>query len=140
MHPDSTQTSAEEIGLHVEALRYAERWQEAVQLLRPVVADGSDAPRVIGILGGLAGRLGDREGAIEAAEKLRRLDRPYLFGGHTYRRACIAAVLGEQENAVALLRQAIAEGLEYGQFLHIEIDLEPLWDYPPFQELIEPKG
>jgi tetratricopeptide (TPR) repeat protein len=139
-HPGTTQPSMGDVGLHADALRYAERWQEAAQLLRPVVEDGSNAPRVIGVLGGLAGRLGDREGAMETSEKLRRLDDPHLFGGHTFRRACIAAVLGEREAAVALLRQAIAEGLGYGSYLHIEIDLEPLWDYPPFQELIAPKG
>jgi tetratricopeptide (TPR) repeat protein len=138
--PDSTRPSAKEIGLHVEALRYAERWQEAAELLRPVVAEGSGVPRVIGVLGGLRGRLGDREGALEASEKLRQLDDPHLFGGHTYRRACITAVLGQREEAVALLRQAFAEGIAHGQGIHIEIDLEPLWDYPPFEELIEPKG
>jgi tetratricopeptide (TPR) repeat protein len=138
--PDTTRPSGEETGMLVDALRYAERWQEAAQLLRPVVADGSDTPRVIGVLGGLEGRLGDREGALEASEKLRRLDDSHLFGGHTYRRACIAAVLGDRDQAMALLRQAIAEGLGYGSFLHTEIDLEPLWDYPPFEELIEPKG
>jgi tetratricopeptide (TPR) repeat protein/TolB-like protein len=138
--PDSTRPSVGQVGLHADALRYAERWKEAAQLLRPVVADGSDAPRVIGMLGGLEGRLGDREGALEASEKLRRLDEQHLFGGNTFRRACIAAVLGEREDATALLRQAIAEGLGYGWFLHTEIDLETLWGYPPFQELMEPKG
>jgi len=138
--PDKTRPSGARIGLHADALRHAERWQEASQLLRPVVASGSNAPKVIGVLGGLAGRLGDREGAADALEVLRRLEDPYLFGGNTYRRACLAAVLGEREKAMALLRQSIAEGVGYHYHLHIEIDLESLWDYPPFEELIEPKG
>ena len=105
-----------------------------------VVRDDPDAPAVIGVLGGLAGRLGDRKTALEASETLRRLDDPHLFGGHTYRRACIAAVLGEREDAMALLRQAIAEGVGYGSYLHVEIDLESLWDDPDFIELLRPKG
>jgi tetratricopeptide (TPR) repeat protein len=139
-HPDSTRPSGGWIGLHADALRYAERWQEAADLLRPVVQDGSNEPAVIGVLGGLAGRLGDREGAMEASEALRRLDEPHLFGWHTYRRACIAAVLGERKDALDLLRRSIAEGDGYGSHLHIEIDLESLWDYPEFIELVRPKG
>jgi TolB-like protein/tetratricopeptide (TPR) repeat protein len=139
-HSEITRPSGGWIGLHVDALRYAERWQEAADFLRTVVRDDPDAPAVIGVLGGLAGRLGDRKTALEASEALRRLDHPHLFGGHTYRRACIAAVLGEREDAMALLRQAIAEGVGYGSYLHVEIDLESLWDDPDFIELLRPKG
>jgi hypothetical protein len=38
------------------------------------------------------------------------------------------------------LKEAYANGLGYSWESHIDVDLEPLWDYPPFQELIEPKG
>ncbi len=139
-HPDTTRPSGGEIGLHADALRYAERWREAAVILRPVVQDGSNEPVVIGVLGGLAGRLGDRDGAMEASETLRLLDDPHLFGGQTYRRACIAAVFGDRDEALALLRRAIAEGVGYGSYLHTEIDLESLWGYPPFEELMKPQG
>jgi hypothetical protein len=39
-----------------------------------------------------------------------------------------------------LLKEAYARGRRHGVGDHIDVDLEPLWDYPPFQELIEPKG
>ena len=139
-HPDTTRPSGGWIGLHADALRYAERWQEAADILRPVVQDGSNEPAVIGVHAGLEARQGDREGAMEASEVLRRLDDAHLFGRHTYRRACIAAVLGEREDALALLRQSIAEGVAYESYLHTEIDLESLWDYPEFIELVRPKG
>ena len=71
--------------------------------------------------------------------ELRDIDRPYMFGNHTYWRACIAALLGEKEEAMNLLREALAQGVSYTR-LHPDMDLEPLWDYPPFQELIKPKG
>jgi hypothetical protein len=40
---------------------------------------------------------------------------------------------------VARLCEAAARGL-VSVWWHLEIDLEPLWDYPPFLELIRPKG
>jgi len=71
---------------------------------------------------------------------LAAIDRRFLFGGHTYWRACIASLLGEKEQAVALLKEAFSQGCGYGVHLRQAIDLEPLWDYPPFKELLRPKG
>jgi hypothetical protein len=88
----------------------------------------------------LAARRGDREGATRIFEELGKIERPYLFGNHLYWRACIAALLGEKERAVALLKEAFSQGLDYGVYLRQEIDLEPLWDYPPFKDLLRPKG
>jgi hypothetical protein len=39
-----------------------------------------------------------------------------------------------------LLRDAYARGRAFTIFLHRDMDLEPLRDYPPFQEFIAPKG
>jgi hypothetical protein len=47
---------------------------------------------------------------------------------------------GERDTAVTLLRQAFAEGLDYGIWLHRDMDLESLRDYEPYQELVRPKG
>jgi len=60
----------------------------------------------------------------------------------------VAAVRGEEERAVELLGQAMTEGLfaqqwgvEYPKWdFHIDPDFESLRDYPPFQELIAPRG
>ena len=62
--------------------------------------------------------------------------------------ARILALLPDKDRAVALLREAIAEGLmgagdldPYGYglaFRHV-MDLELLRGYPPFEELIKPK-
>jgi hypothetical protein len=41
---------------------------------------------------------------------------------------------------VSLLRDAFAQGVAHGAYLHADIDLEPLREYPPFQELLRPKG
>jgi tetratricopeptide (TPR) repeat protein len=53
-------------------------------------------------------------------------------------RAAISARLGDKERAVTLLEEAVARGHTFS-YMHEDEDLRPLWDYPPFKELIEPK-
>ena len=65
---------------------------------------------------------------------------PYDRGNSTYVRACIAAILGEREEAVSLLRQAHAEGLRFSVNIHIDFDLDSLRGYAPFEEFTRPKG
>ena len=120
----------------------AERWQEARELLLQLASERPDDLNVRGCLGVLAARLGDHDEARATLEDLRRLDRPYLLGANTYWAACIAAQLGERERAVELIRQALAQGFRVGIYmqLHTDRDLEPLYGYPPFEELRRPKG
>ena len=47
----------------------------------------------------------------------------------------IAVALGDRERAMALLRER-----GHKIWTHKQYQLEPLWDYPPFQEFIRPKG
>ena len=51
------------------------------------------------------------------------------------RLAKIAVALGDRERATALLHE-----YGYQPGLHWAPPLEPLWDYPPFQEFLRPKG
>jgi hypothetical protein len=62
------------------------------------------------------------------------------FGRESYWQACIAALLGEKERAMTLLHDAYTQGRAFTIWLHRDMDLEPLRDYPPFQELLRPKG
>ena len=55
-------------------------------------------------------------------------------------RARIAAALGEPDEAVALVRDALASGYRHSLALHRDVYLEPLRDYPPYQELTRPRG
>jgi len=84
-------------------------------------------------------RRGDIEEAQNIANQLKNNDELYLFGNHTYWRACIAALLREKDLAVRLLRKSLAQGRSYSD-LYPDMNLEPLWDFPPFKELIRPKG
>jgi tRNA A-37 threonylcarbamoyl transferase component Bud32/tetratricopeptide (TPR) repeat protein/TolB-like protein len=54
-------------------------------------------------------------------------------------RARIAVIQGDYAQAVSLLRQALDRDLER-HFLHLDPDLDPLRDYPPFRELMRFKG
>jgi serine/threonine-protein kinase len=144
---------------HAEALYAAGRWAEARPLFeqlaglppgvltRPgragylgAIGDGSpddvDCP---GYVGALAARRGDRAAAMAADSTLAALGRPSLLGRDTLWRARIAALLGDRERAVALVRQALQAGQMYPT-LHGQADLSSLGDVPAFQELIQPKG
>jgi tetratricopeptide (TPR) repeat protein len=116
----------------------AEKWQEAEGLFSALLGEYPDSIGIMGYLGCVAARLGNREEAGRISKELGSIKRPYLFGNHIYWQACIAALLGEKERAVGLLREALSKGVSYTR-LHPDIDLEPLWDYPAFIELIKPK-
>ena len=82
----------------------------------------------------LLGHRGDRETA-ETIERQLVAD-----GLHMYAAAVIAH-LGDRDRAVELLRRSLTESTStFRQIVQWDLDLEPLWDYPPFQELIRPKG
>ena len=116
------------------------QWEEARKIFETLAAEHPDNIDYQGYLGTLAVRRGDREEAVKISEELGKIDRRFLFGGNTYWRACIAALLGEKDRAVALLKEAFGQGRSYGVSLHRDINLEPLWDYPLFKELLRPKG
>jgi tetratricopeptide (TPR) repeat protein len=132
-----------------DALYQAERWDEAKSVFAKLAAEHPDNINYKGRLGTLAARRGDRAEAERIAEELRRLGTPYIYGMHTARSARIVALLGDKERAVTLLREAIAQGegnseqpdpYGYGFIYRHTMDLEPLHGYPPFEELIKPKG
>jgi hypothetical protein len=88
----------------------------------------------------IAANRGDETQALDDAAWLEDLHRPYLNGQHTWFRGVIAGALGQREEAVRLLRQAYSEGRSYSWYNLVRADLVPLRDYPPFQELMRPKG
>jgi hypothetical protein len=118
----------------------AGHWQDARRIFEELAAE-EDGANYRGFLGLLAARQGDSAKAQQISQALAATETPYVFGQVTYVRACIASLLGQRAQAVALLRQAFAQGLQYGMFsLHAEPDLVPLRGYPPFEELLRPKG
>jgi len=104
-----------------------------------VMGDAWDQMDYLGYVGAVAARQGNRDQALRVAQTLERVTRPYLFGRPTVWRARIAALLGERDGAVALLREAFAKGYPHAHALHTDLAFEALRDYPPFQELLRPK-
>jgi tetratricopeptide (TPR) repeat protein len=122
------------------ALRQSEQWAEAKARADAELAKNPDEIDLCGLAGMLAAHLGDAVQARRMEAKLAALTRPYLYGRHTYQRACIAAHLGEKDRALGLLRDAFAQGYWFDLHIHRDLGLEPLWGYPPYEELMKPKG
>ena len=124
----------------VECLWLAERWQDARSLADAVVESRPTDIFARGYRGIIAARAGDRAVAEKADRDLAAEDDVRLRGNGSWLRACIAAQGGERDQALELLRVALAHGVGAGDYLHVYAFLEPLHGYPPFEELIEPKG
>jgi len=133
-------TTVENRARLADALYQVRQFEEAEILYTELAAENPDNIDYRGYLGVLAARKGNPGLATEISGELGRVDRPYLFGANTFWRARIASLLGDRDQTMELLRAAFAEGRSDWNDLHNNIDLEPVWDYPPFQELIRPKG
>jgi serine/threonine protein kinase len=125
-------------------LNIARRWDKAKtgyeKLAKKFPKDSADGWGYESVLGIIAARQGDRTRAMEVSEWLKNLKLSYLFGANTYQRACIAAILGEKEQAVALLKESFLQGSEFSIVVHRDFSFESLWNYPPFIEFLKPKG
>jgi hypothetical protein len=123
------------------ALYLAEQWEESRQVYERLTQERPNNWGPRGMLGCLAARLGNRDEALRVSDDLAGYDGPRRRRAwRTYHRACIAALLGERDRAMSLLYEALDQGLAEFTLLQREIDFESLHDYPPFQELLRPKG
>ncbi|NIR10741.1 MAG: hypothetical protein GTN82_35420 [Candidatus Aminicenantes bacterium] len=120
-------------------LYLAEQWDESERISKDLAEKKPDNIEYKGNLGVLAARKGNQKEARQVLEQLKNMNRPYLFGRHTYWCARIASLLDEKQRAVELLKESFAQGMIYRIDLHREIDFEPIKDFPPFKELIQPK-
>jgi tetratricopeptide (TPR) repeat protein len=122
------------------ALYHAERWTESRDLFRQLAREDPGNVDYQGFLGVLAARMGDEAGAHAVLNALQSIDQPEVQAQVTVWRARITALLGDKDGAMTLLRQAVSQGTRFGVRIHRDVNFEPLWDYPPFQELVRPKG
>ena len=87
--------------------------------------------------------LGDRDAAQRAEQELAAAKRRYDRGTPKLLQAEIAAAVGDRDGAVRLLREGLALGMGLellaGGLLG-NSDLEPLFGYPAFEELVKPSG
>jgi len=119
-------------------LYVAGHWDDARRLFERLARDEPRAIEYRGYLGVLAARSGHRTEALAVERSLGELRGPSPLGRHTYWRARIAALVGERERAVTLLRESLQQGKEYFP-VHLEADFETLRALPSFQELMRVK-
>ena len=123
------------------ALLMGERFEEARAIYENLAASSPDNRYYAISLGVCAARLGDRATALEVDARVEELgDRPGAHGEAAYNRACLAAQLGDRDQALRFLRDAFAQGFPYGIHVHNDPDLEPLRDHSEFREIVRPKG
>lgn len=134
----------------LEALYYDGRYDEARRLalaLAPRLR-GPAAATAAGVLGAIAARTGDGDGARRYDARLSTMT-PLATGvRHTVWRARIAAILGDRDRAVRLVQQAMAEGLQPNRStsgglyapLHAVPEFMSLRGYPAFDRLVRPDG
>jgi tetratricopeptide (TPR) repeat protein len=109
-------------------------------LLHALAEQWPDDVTVQGALGTVAARRGDSDTARRIDEWLAAVEQPYSRGRHTLWRARIAAVLGDNTEAIELLRRAWTEGAYVWAPAHTEPDLYRLQADVRFREFIRPRG
>lgn len=119
----------------------------ASELGEALVREFPDNRAYRGFVGSCAARLGDTEAARAALTWLRAVDPKYRFGHHVFLQARIAALLGQRDDALRLLREAKAQfaapvdGLNMvADNILLDPDFEPLATDPEFKGLFAPKG
>jgi DNA-binding SARP family transcriptional activator/TolB-like protein len=118
----------------------AGRWNQAAAVAASLLTTDSADLGYRGFWAQAAAHRGDRQTAARASAWFAHVKDPSLHGDQDYIRAQIAAVLGQREDAVRLLRQAYAKGFAHNYYDHLQEDFEGLLDYPPYRALMLPKG
>lgn len=116
------------------------RWDEAIEELRRLEQAQPASVEYVGLLGAIFAGRADRARALGYDERLRRIAATERHGRDAYWRACIAALLGEDDRAVGLLRDAFAAGHFRGLEIHQSHELQRLREFPPFIALVTPEG
>jgi len=91
-------------------------------------------------VGVAAARIGDRQTAEGMSQDLAAVEAPFTMGGPSFARAAIAAQLGEHDQAIRLLQQAITRGFSGYRQIHVDPSFDPIRDDPEFREVVRPKG
>jgi tetratricopeptide (TPR) repeat protein len=124
----------------VMMLRMNDNIPEAEKLLKqenPIV----EHQRRIHQLGILYAVTGRPDKAKEVIDDLLAHENPYNGNFTRYFIAKIELALGNKDKSMDYLQQSLKKGMEFGEELfEYDSDLKDLLDYPPFIELVKPKG
>ncbi|HUF13089.1 MAG TPA: BTAD domain-containing putative transcriptional regulator [Longimicrobiales bacterium] len=143
MPQDLAAREPREVWAHAEAYLAAGLYTESKRLF-DLIADRAPLRLIsLGERGYLAATLGDLDEARRISTKLAQHPESYplgIFRSASYWRAVLAAGLGEHDRAVRLLREALEKGWRAPHRLHSDPHFAVLRSYPPFEELIRPRG
>jgi tetratricopeptide (TPR) repeat protein/TolB-like protein len=153
-HPDAGRRIAQELvewlrqrdpttendSLLVKALLSARQFAAAYSEARPLVAAHPENVRYLTFIGVSAAGMDDRVEAQRVSDALGQLKQPNVGGATIYGQAAIAARLGERARAVTLLREAIRKGYTDALQDHADLNFLSLHGYPPYEELVKPRG
>jgi predicted Zn-dependent protease len=137
--PDEEKASEGSRYDQARTLYVLDRWDDAKTMFAGLHSDIPGNVSYVGYLGAAAARQGEKDEALGISKELEEDERPYLYRNPAYWRARIAAILGDKEGAVNLLRQATKEGHYYSS-IHPTEDFESLAGYPPYVQLMKTKG
>ncbi len=128
---------------HIDCLTLAHRYDEAARLAAELHENHPQNTWATACWGLSKAREGDQVTAQAVDRTLAGIpDNGFLVSYIYWQRAAIAAQLGHRDCAMELLREALARfpNPEAYLDLHKDPDLAPLRGYPPFEELLRPKG
>ncbi len=124
---------------HARALNWGGRWSEAEPILRGLIEEFPDNAAYLREYGVALARQGRVAEARVASDRLGAMTGRLLTGDHFWGQGLIAAVLGEQAEAVRLIQLSFANGRLIDSTIHWEPALTEMWDYPPFAALVAPR-
>ncbi|NNF28613.1 MAG: hypothetical protein HKN73_15410, partial [Gemmatimonadetes bacterium] len=121
------------------AYQHAGRWNDADTTFAALAAEEPESWAVLadhGVVLAMMGRVAEAEAL---SRRLMEFDvHPSRRGEVIVRRVAIAAALGEQEDAIALLQEAFAAGYRYGTQFHTDPAYVSMRDNPQWAALVAP--
>jgi len=114
--------------------------EQAYRLAVELLESQPDSWSYQAYVGVAAARIGDRKTAEVMSQDLSAVDAPFTMGGPSFARAAIAAQMGDRNEAIRLLQQAITRGFSSYLQIHVDPSFDPIRDDPEFREVVRPKG
>jgi tRNA A-37 threonylcarbamoyl transferase component Bud32/tetratricopeptide (TPR) repeat protein len=132
---DATRDDNPCMAAYFSAFYYTGRWDAARAGYEHRLAEDSTSIKAHAALGALAVRRGDKAEADRMEAWLAARGGPVPSRA----RARMAALRGDRQRAVDLLREAFEQRLAGRMFLHLDPDFESLRDFPAYRELLGPE-
>jgi Flp pilus assembly protein TadD len=115
-------------------------WEEAEAVTKELATEFPDSIIYKGNLGAIAARKGNIEEARRVFQMLGEVTAAWRMPQAKFRQSLIAALLGEKDTAVRLIKEVLDMGWDYGPSWLVNPDYESLRDFAPFVKLFATKG